>query len=89
MGLRHADHVAMGFSVLLKAFETVLASDRATHGVDNYSIPCNTVDELQRVVDATITAAAADRAADVPGPAATPVAAAPAPASTAAAAAEV
>ncbi|KAJ7703816.1 hypothetical protein B0H14DRAFT_3903697 [Mycena olivaceomarginata] len=46
---------------LNKAFENVLSTDRATHGVDNYSIPTQAVDDLQREVDDTISAAAADK----------------------------
>ncbi|KAJ7716173.1 hypothetical protein B0H14DRAFT_3632323 [Mycena olivaceomarginata] len=55
---------------LNKAFENVLSTDRATHGVDNYSIPTQAVDDLQRKVDDTISAAAADKATSIP--AATP-----------------
>ncbi|KAJ7330450.1 hypothetical protein DFH08DRAFT_1022709 [Mycena albidolilacea] len=55
---------------LNKAFENVLSTDRATHGVDNYSIPTQAVDDLQREVDDTISAAAADKATSIP--AATP-----------------
>ncbi|KAJ7300660.1 hypothetical protein DFH08DRAFT_979462 [Mycena albidolilacea] len=51
---------------LNKAFENVLSTDRATHGVNNYSIPSNIVDEVQREVDDTISAAAADKAATIP-----------------------
>ncbi|KAF8140705.1 hypothetical protein K438DRAFT_1995771 [Mycena galopus ATCC 62051] len=56
---------------LNKAFENVLATDRATHGVDNYSIPTQTVDDVQREVDDTISAAAADKATSVPAAATT------------------
>ncbi|KAJ6552500.1 hypothetical protein B0H10DRAFT_2217516 [Mycena sp. CBHHK59/15] len=51
---------------LNKAFEMVLSTDRATHGVDNYSIPTQAVDEVQREVDDTISASAADKATSVP-----------------------
>ncbi|KAJ7896191.1 hypothetical protein B0H13DRAFT_2338520 [Mycena leptocephala] len=50
---------------LNKAFEIVLSNDRATHGVDNYSIPSDDVNEVQREVDDTISAAAADKAATI------------------------
>ncbi|KAF8167073.1 hypothetical protein K438DRAFT_1983902 [Mycena galopus ATCC 62051] len=53
------------------AFENVLATDRATHGVDNYSIPTQTVDDVQREVDDTISAAAANKATSVPAAATT------------------
>ncbi|KAF8183516.1 hypothetical protein K438DRAFT_1974989 [Mycena galopus ATCC 62051] len=56
---------------LNKAFENVLATDRATHGVDNYSIPTQTVDDVQREVDDTISAAAADKVTFVPAAATT------------------
>jgi hypothetical protein len=36
------------------------------HGVDNYSIPTQAVDDLQREVDDTISAAAADKATSIP-----------------------
>ncbi|KAJ7084222.1 hypothetical protein C8R44DRAFT_894194 [Mycena epipterygia] len=52
---------------LNKAFEMVLSTDRATHGVDNYSIPTQAVDEVQREVDDTISA---DKATSVPAAAA-------------------
>ncbi|KAJ7350840.1 hypothetical protein DFH08DRAFT_958456 [Mycena albidolilacea] len=55
---------------LNKAFENVLSTDHATHGVDNYSIPTQAVDDLQHEVDDTIGAAAADKATSIP--AATP-----------------
>ncbi|KAJ7842632.1 hypothetical protein B0H14DRAFT_3456681 [Mycena olivaceomarginata] len=55
---------------LNKAFENVLSTDRATHGVDNYSIPTEAVDDVQREVDDTISAAAADKATSVPAAAA-------------------
>ncbi|KAJ7259068.1 hypothetical protein C8J57DRAFT_1515777 [Mycena rebaudengoi] len=51
---------------LNKAFENVLSTDRATHGVDDYSIPSSVIDEVQREVDDTISAAAADKAATIP-----------------------
>ncbi|KAJ6548072.1 hypothetical protein B0H10DRAFT_1969361 [Mycena sp. CBHHK59/15] len=51
---------------LNKAFENVLSTDRATHGVDDYSIPSDVVDEVQREVDDTISAAAADKATTIP-----------------------
>ncbi|KAJ7868065.1 hypothetical protein B0H14DRAFT_3586705 [Mycena olivaceomarginata] len=51
---------------LNKAFENVLSTDRATHGVNDYSIPSDIVDEVQREVDDTISAAAADRVATIP-----------------------
>ncbi|KAJ6528824.1 hypothetical protein B0H19DRAFT_1274456 [Mycena capillaripes] len=51
---------------LNKAFENVLSTDRATHGVHDYSIPSDIVDEVQREVDDTISAAAADKAATIP-----------------------
>ncbi|KAF8202701.1 hypothetical protein K438DRAFT_1965188 [Mycena galopus ATCC 62051] len=53
------------------AFENILATDRATHGVDNYRIPTQTVDDVQREVDDTISAAAADKATSVPAAATT------------------
>jgi hypothetical protein len=37
-----------------------------THGVDNYSIPGDIIDEVQHEVDATISAAATDKAATIP-----------------------
>ncbi|KAJ7768676.1 hypothetical protein DFH07DRAFT_769223 [Mycena maculata] len=51
---------------LNKAFEMVLSTDRTTHGVDNCSIPTQAVDKLQREVDDTISASAADKATSVP-----------------------
>ncbi|KAJ7354588.1 hypothetical protein DFH08DRAFT_955976 [Mycena albidolilacea] len=51
---------------LNKAFENVLSTDRATHSVNDYSIPSNIVDEVQHEVDDTISAAAVDRAATIP-----------------------
>ncbi|KAJ6615368.1 hypothetical protein B0H10DRAFT_2220400 [Mycena sp. CBHHK59/15] len=51
---------------LNKAFENVLSTDRATHSVDDYSIPSDNIDEVQREVDDTISAAAADKAATIP-----------------------
>ncbi|KAJ6605148.1 hypothetical protein B0H10DRAFT_1957264 [Mycena sp. CBHHK59/15] len=51
---------------LNKAFENVLSTDRATHGVDDYSIPSDVVDDVQREVDDTISAAAADKATTIP-----------------------
>ncbi|KAF7337260.1 hypothetical protein MSAN_02278500 [Mycena sanguinolenta] len=49
-----------------KAFENVLSTDRATHGVDDYSIPTEVVDDVQREVDDTISATSADKAASIP-----------------------
>ncbi|KAJ7802569.1 hypothetical protein B0H14DRAFT_3488343 [Mycena olivaceomarginata] len=49
-----------------KAFENVLSTDRATHGVNDYSIPSDIVDEVQREVDDTISTATADKAATIP-----------------------
>ncbi|KAF7371242.1 hypothetical protein MSAN_00760000 [Mycena sanguinolenta] len=51
---------------LTKAFEMVLSTDRATHGIDDYSIPTQVVDDVQRQVDETISAAAADKATSLP-----------------------
>ncbi|KAF7351785.1 hypothetical protein MSAN_01611900 [Mycena sanguinolenta] len=51
---------------LNKAFENVLSTDRATHGVDDYSIPTEVVDDVQREVDDTISATSADKAASIP-----------------------
>ncbi|KAJ6576927.1 hypothetical protein DFH09DRAFT_1361286 [Mycena vulgaris] len=51
---------------LNKAFENVLSTDRATHGVDDYGIPSDNADEVQREVDDAISAAAADKAATIP-----------------------
>ncbi|KAJ6525373.1 hypothetical protein B0H19DRAFT_1199068 [Mycena capillaripes] len=55
---------------LNKAFENVLSTDRATHGIDNYNIPTQAVDDVQREVDDTISASAADKATSVPAAAA-------------------
>lgn len=62
-----------------RGFENILATDRATHGVDNYSIPNAGIDAVQRQVDDTIGAAAADRTADIPGTTDNATAAIPAP----------
>ncbi|KAJ6592206.1 hypothetical protein DFH09DRAFT_1273336 [Mycena vulgaris] len=51
---------------LNKAFKNVLSTDRATHGVDDYSIPSDVVGEVQRELDDTISATAADKAATIP-----------------------
>ncbi|KAJ7926659.1 hypothetical protein B0H13DRAFT_2313380 [Mycena leptocephala] len=64
--LRKIRNRAGGNARKLKAFENVLSTDRATHGVDNYSIPTEAVDDVQREVDDTISAAAADKATSVP-----------------------
>ncbi|KAJ6480199.1 hypothetical protein C8R45DRAFT_1155076 [Mycena sanguinolenta] len=51
---------------ITKAFENILSTDCATHGVDDYSIPTQALDDVQREVDDTISAAAADKAASLP-----------------------
>ena len=49
----------------------VLSADRTTHGVDDYSIPPQAVDDVQRQVDDAISAAAADKATSIGTDAAT------------------